>query len=167
MEAAGSDHGFFQGPPTLKNQLHDDPSLRRTLQRRFLQSYPLVVLLLTSPSLPAITCHCPSRTRIVGSWRQGSFFEHLRRHHGLREKRAVPSWRWTRCFWPSEKRLPCCEPGMEPSPRFWNTPWVRYCQTSLDHVDRCMHFESNYGFLVWLRTIMTRLLAHTRELPKC
>lgn len=35
MQAASSENGFFQQQPILKNQLHDDPSLRRILQCLF------------------------------------------------------------------------------------------------------------------------------------
>lgn len=36
MEPSGADKGFFQTPPTLPNQVHDDDSYKRCFKRAYL-----------------------------------------------------------------------------------------------------------------------------------
>jgi hypothetical protein len=39
MEASGADKGFFQKPPVLNNQFHDDVTFQRCFKREFKANY--------------------------------------------------------------------------------------------------------------------------------
>ena len=108
LQPASSNTGFFQKPPVLKNQFHDDVSLQRVTKRTRSAithaSLPPTVPCLTELSLPPSRPAGSGLARDFSARSRGSLAADIRLGHRLGKEPALSPWQWPRCLWPCQER---------------------------------------------------------------